>query len=318
MTGTPTPGVEFSKDDSGGAWGSKKVQINLNDPSDTYTLTATATNSEGTDTDSINLSWGCPITNNPPEISEITLMGNHYIGLEYTISAAATDIDGDSITYHWSVNGGSLTDPNINPVKWTMPDTAGSYTITVAVDDGNGGQDEKTETVEVLAMPGVNLPQIPGGGYILKESFATVVSSCAVGDASNNKPYRGFLSFDISSLAGKEVISAEMKFNHYFIYNDPYSLIEKIWVESVYWGTDDIKLGDYGIPSYLLGEYDIPTFTCSGQALVDELNHAITDGHDRFQIMLRHKGFATDNDGNADAIMYGGLYPVEFNVSYLP
>jgi len=59
VTGNPSPTVEFSKDDSLGAFGSKKVQVNLSDPSETYTLTATATNSEGTDTDSINLSWGC-------------------------------------------------------------------------------------------------------------------------------------------------------------------------------------------------------------------------------------------------------------------
>jgi len=59
VTGSPNPTVSFSKDDSGGAWGSKKVQINLNNPGDTYTLTATATNSEGTATDSLTLTWGC-------------------------------------------------------------------------------------------------------------------------------------------------------------------------------------------------------------------------------------------------------------------
>ncbi len=58
--------VSFSKDDSGGAWGSKKVQINLNNPTDTYTLTATASNSEGSATDSIALSWGCAIPTPDP------------------------------------------------------------------------------------------------------------------------------------------------------------------------------------------------------------------------------------------------------------
>ena len=57
VTGSPT--VSFSKDDSGGARGSKKTQINLSDPGDTYILTATATNSEGSATDSITLVWGC-------------------------------------------------------------------------------------------------------------------------------------------------------------------------------------------------------------------------------------------------------------------
>lgn len=92
VTGNPSPTVEFSKDDSLGAFGSKKAQVNLNDPAETYTLTATATNSEGTDTDSIDLSWGC---NRPPEIAEITLMGNYYTEVDYTISVAASDPDGD-------------------------------------------------------------------------------------------------------------------------------------------------------------------------------------------------------------------------------
>lgn len=57
VTGSPNPAVSFSKDDGGGAWGSNKVQINLNYPGDTYTLEATATNSEGSAADSITLSW---------------------------------------------------------------------------------------------------------------------------------------------------------------------------------------------------------------------------------------------------------------------
>jgi hypothetical protein len=66
VTGSPNPTVSFSKDDSGGAWGSKKAQVNINNPGDTYTLTATATNSEGSATTSIALSWGCAIPEPDP------------------------------------------------------------------------------------------------------------------------------------------------------------------------------------------------------------------------------------------------------------
>ena len=61
VTGDPYPGITFSKDSSGGAWGASTVQINLKDGG-SYTLSATATNSEGSATDSIHLSWGCAIT----------------------------------------------------------------------------------------------------------------------------------------------------------------------------------------------------------------------------------------------------------------
>jgi hypothetical protein len=50
--------LTWSKDDSNGAFGKDKVQINLR-RGDTYTLTATATNSEGTITRTLELEWGC-------------------------------------------------------------------------------------------------------------------------------------------------------------------------------------------------------------------------------------------------------------------
>lgn len=59
VTGNPTPTVEFSRDDSLGAWGSKKVQVNLYNPNETYTLSATAINSEGEAKGNIILRWGC-------------------------------------------------------------------------------------------------------------------------------------------------------------------------------------------------------------------------------------------------------------------
>lgn len=67
VTGTPSPAVTWSKDDSGGAWGPKKAQINLYSPSETYTLIATATNSEGSATDSITLNWECEEPGSEPE-----------------------------------------------------------------------------------------------------------------------------------------------------------------------------------------------------------------------------------------------------------
>jgi len=120
-------------------------------------------------------------------------------------------------------------------------------------------------------------------------------------------------------LAGKTIISAEMKFNDFDIMNDPgNNLIQKLKVESVYWGTGNITTGDYDIPGILLGEYDIPTFTCSSPKLVDELNKAIDSGHDSFQIRLSHKGYLTNHNGITDVILYGGPHPVGFTVTYMP
>ena len=55
-TGDPYPAIKFSKDDSNGAWGNNKAQVNLKN-SESYVLVVTATNPDGTTTKHIELSW---------------------------------------------------------------------------------------------------------------------------------------------------------------------------------------------------------------------------------------------------------------------
>jgi len=57
VTGNPAPTVSFSKDDSAGAWGPLKTQINLTKNTPSYTLTAIARNSTGQALGSMTLNW---------------------------------------------------------------------------------------------------------------------------------------------------------------------------------------------------------------------------------------------------------------------
>jgi hypothetical protein len=56
VTGDPYPAIKFSKDDSNGAWGKNKAQVNLKN-GESYNLIVTATNSAGNITRSIELTW---------------------------------------------------------------------------------------------------------------------------------------------------------------------------------------------------------------------------------------------------------------------
>jgi len=56
VKGSPRPKINFSKDDSSGAWGENIVQINLT-PDETFELTVKASNSSGQASSSIILSW---------------------------------------------------------------------------------------------------------------------------------------------------------------------------------------------------------------------------------------------------------------------
>jgi hypothetical protein len=125
VTGSPTPIVTFSKDDSNGAFGSNKVQVNIANSSQSYALTAKAKNSAGEATDSITLDWGCGII----------------LAVEKTIEL------------HPNITG--FVGPN---------------------------------------------------GYTGK--------SVAIADSEFNTDLRGRFAFDVSSLAGKEIVSANLKMKY--------------------------------------------------------------------------------------------------------
>ena len=78
VTGDPVPTVTFSKDDSNGAFGSKKVQVNLTKSSPSYTLTAIAKNSAGEAKYSITLNWGC---SQPKVEKTVQFMTSDYVSV---------------------------------------------------------------------------------------------------------------------------------------------------------------------------------------------------------------------------------------------
>ena len=74
----------------------------------------------------------------------------------------ATDPEGDVITYNYTVSGGRIVGQGEN-VTWDLSGVnTGTYTITVAVDDGCGVCSEtKTETVEVTECDCVKICECP-------------------------------------------------------------------------------------------------------------------------------------------------------------
>jgi len=116
----------------------------------TYAITCTVFDGELTDTLSFTIVVTEPeLVNHPPVISGLTANSSSIdINQSISITCIATDPDGDTLTYTWAKNGGTISGSG-SAVTWTAPATAGTYTITCTVSDGKGGEDSESANISV-------------------------------------------------------------------------------------------------------------------------------------------------------------------------
>lgn len=57
-------------------------------------------------------------------------------GASVTLSVAVTNPTGGQVVYAWTASGGQLSSSGGNPVVWTAPTGAGTYTVQVNVSAG--------------------------------------------------------------------------------------------------------------------------------------------------------------------------------------
>lgn len=308
VTGNPAPTVSWSRDDSHGTWGTKKAQVNLYSPDETCTLTATATNSEGTAEDSITLSWGCEEENSPPQVTDIILSGEDiYIRTEYEVTAVTTDPDGDSLTYQWSAEDGTLSSSSTNPTKWETPLNEGYYDLTVTVNDGRGGIDTFIKEIHVerplLHMPVSEEIHPSDIGYIVYPSGVNT-TELIIGDSISNTNVQGFFSFDASPFEGKTILDAKLRLNTYKFYPDP-SFKGNIII--IYKDYLPLGAGDYIGPSSLVSPYVFDNnknpLEISDSRLVEKLQQKV-DAGGKLQFAIFYANDASDGDNTIDGRQY--------------
>ena len=342
VTGNPKPEVKFSRDDSKGSLGPGTTQINLKRNASSYALTATATNKNGVAMDSITLNWGC---NSNPVISEIKLSSDIiYVSQQYDILVKASDADGDKLSYKWTAGGGTFLADNTEVVKWTAPSKPDNYEIKVEVSDSKGGSASKTISVyvgtvavtETTAAPtnppvttsttttttteqppaSVNLPKVESeGGYLEYGGQTFSGANIYAGDSENNKPCLGFISFNITGLAGKTVNSVNLTFTNPSISGDPMAYLDSFWINVVDWGAEPIVQNDFNLIGIAIQSFISPNISCTSDNLKTELQKAINSGKSRFQIRVHFAGPYTDNDGARDGWEYSQAN-INLNVKY--
>ncbi|MCG2826174.1 MAG: PKD domain-containing protein [Thermoplasmatales archaeon] len=103
----------------------------------------------------VNVTVNNIIVNHAPVVSSINAnLTTVSTGGTVTIAVNATDADaGDVLIYVYSSTGGTISGTG-NTVTWAAPDTAGTYTVSVYVNDGVVNSDSKDVTITVTSQDG--------------------------------------------------------------------------------------------------------------------------------------------------------------------
>ena len=75
------------------------------------------------------------------------------VGRTSTVTANASDPDGDPLTYAWKAAQGTLANPTARQSLWTAPQQEGTVPVTVTVNDGKGGTASDTVNIMVIRTP---------------------------------------------------------------------------------------------------------------------------------------------------------------------
>jgi len=120
----------------------------------TYTVTLTVRDDGGAASSTTAV---ISINNLAPTITQINIpTGPHDEGDEVLFSVQANDAGSDTLSYHWDLGDGSAP-ASSEQVIHTFEDE-GSYTITLSIDDGDGGTAQETGVINVVNVA----PQIIG------------------------------------------------------------------------------------------------------------------------------------------------------------
>jgi hypothetical protein len=80
-----------------------------------------------------------PAANQNPVITSVTVNPTSVAaGGTVTVSVAASDPNGDALTYAYTVSGGAISGSGAS-ATWTAPSAGGAYSVSVTVSDGKGG-----------------------------------------------------------------------------------------------------------------------------------------------------------------------------------
>jgi len=219
--------------------------------------------------------------------------------IEFFTASPDTINAGDSSTLEWGsvTNATSVEiDQGIGGVPTpdstvVSPATTTTYTMTAV---GAGGT--TTASVTVTVEHTVTLDTVPGEtGQVVQTGGSA--ASLYVGDTSANVGSRGFMSFDISGLAGKTVTEAKLNFPGPDIDGDPFGDLSGLWIGK----TSYTWPPPYAPPATAMSgtQYSMPAQIIITSYVAPE----VSGGAPRFQVTL-HFNANTNGDHGTDRIWW--------------
>jgi PKD repeat protein len=100
--------------------------------------------------------------------------------VQFTSTTSDPDGSGDIVTQSWDFNGDDSTDA-VGPTALATFLTAGTYTVTLTVQDRTGAVRAASQQVTVVGAPAPAPPSTPGGPVVVREPFQPPASGGASG-----------------------------------------------------------------------------------------------------------------------------------------
>jgi MYXO-CTERM domain-containing protein len=155
-----------------------------------YTVTITVEDGNGGSAETtVAVEFVEPQANRAPQIEVARILSKD--GFDVVVTATASDADGDLLTYE--VNWGDGSAPNAvrgGMAEHTYPaNQFRAYTITVTVDDGNGGQDTAEISVNFPRPADNQAPEFEFASVTEKVGFDVVVTASAIDPDGDNVTY---------------------------------------------------------------------------------------------------------------------------------
>jgi len=178
-------------------------------------------------------------------------------------------------------------------------------------DNGAEDSEESGETVEVEESDEINARFAANIPFVRAEC-GNIIGGIAYTDpviypgdnGSGNLEVRGFISFDISELAGSQIESAKITGDADRVSGTPFEAYGPLIIKAVYWGARALQPADFNLDGIEITNNSAKNFGKSPAVLKDDLQNVVNSGINRYQLCFYFEMPQADGDGQADSISY--------------